>query len=336
MAVTEDDTAVAHPRQVFDFIQGEAQETAFVEALSRGRLHHAWLLCGPEGVGKATFAYRAARYLMGHQRDRGFGILGMSEEDPDGRLIVAQSHPDLLVLEREQKDGKTRKNITVDAVREVGEFFSKAPSRSAYRVCIVDAVDDLNINSANALLKILEEPPERGLLFLISHSPGKLLATIRSRCRRLGFSPWDDEAVQRFITARAELGPEQLERLVVMAKGSPGKGLRLWEEGALEMDELAARLLSDTPPARFDLLPLMTMFKTNSSKIDGPKKFAQFIAALSDRVQERALSADAPARGRQWSELWVRLSTVVAETEGVNLDRGEYFWSIVNDIKALR
>lgn len=327
---------VAHPRQVFDLINAEAQERAFAGALSRGRLHHAWLLCGPEGVGKATFAYRAARYLMGHQRDRGYGILGMSEDDADARLIVAQSHPDLLVLEREEKDGKTRRNITVDAVREVGEFFSKAPSRSAYRVCIVDAVDDLNINSANALLKILEEPPERGLLFLVSHSPGKLLATIRSRCRRLGFSPWDDAMVQRFIEARAELSPEEVERLVVMAKGSPGRGLRLWEDKALEMDVLAEKLLSAELPSRFELLPLMTMFKTNSSKVDGPKKYAQFIAALSDRVHDLALSADNPGRGKQWAELWGRLSTVVAETEGVNLDRGEYFWSIINDIKSIR
>ncbi|MDC7681795.1 DNA polymerase III subunit delta' [Asticcacaulis sp. BYS171W] len=331
----DEDHRVSHPRAVFDLINGEPQEHALIDALSRGRLHHAWLLCGPEGVGKATFAYRAARYLMGRDRDRGFGLLGMSPDDADARLIVAQSHPDLLVLEREEKDGKTRKNITVDAVREVGEFFSKAPSRSAYRVCIVDAVDDLNINSANALLKILEEPPERGILFLISHSPGKLLATIRSRCRRLGFSPWDDAMVHRFVESRTELPEETLERLVVMAKGSPGRALRLWEDGALEMDELAAKLLSKAPPSRFELLPLMTLFKTNNSKVDGPKKFTQFITALSERVREQALSADVPARGRMWSELWTRLNAVLPETEGINLDRGEYFWSIVKDIKSI-
>lgn len=331
-----EEPAVAHPRHVYDLIGVEAQEHAFIDAVSRGRLHHAWLLCGPEGVGKASFAYRAARYLMGRDRDRDYGLMGISPDDPDAKLIAAQSHPDLLVLEREEKDGKTRKNIMVDAVREVGEFFSKAPSRSPYRVCIVDAVDDLNINSANALLKILEEPPERGVLFLVSHSPGKLLATIRSRCRRLSFAGWDDDLVKTFVEARAEPSPEALERLVVMAKGSPGRGLRLWAEGALEMDELAARLLSKEPPSRFELLPLMTLFKTNSSKVDGPGKFTQFIAVLGDRVRDLALSADTPERGKAWSEFWVRLSTVVAETEGVNLDRGEYFWSIVKDIKDVK
>ncbi|MFT4091963.1 MAG: DNA polymerase III subunit delta' [Asticcacaulis sp.] len=326
---------VAHPRAIYELIHAEAQEQAFLDAVGRGRLHHAWLLTGPEGVGKASFAYRAARYLMGHESDKSYGLLGMSPDDADARLISAQSHPDLLVLEREEKDGRARKSILVDAVREVGEFFSKAPSRSAYRVCIVDAVDDLNVNSANALLKILEEPPERGILFLISHSPGKLLPTIRSRCRRLGFMPWDDEAVKYFIEARAEMPSEALERLVVMSRGSPGKGLRLWAEGALEMDELAEKLLSETAPQRFDVLPYVTTFKTNSAKVNGPQKFAQFISVLSDRVQDLALSADTPAKARQWSELWSRLSTVVAETEGVNLDRGEYFWSIYNSLREI-
>jgi len=326
--MSDDLHTVAHPRAIYELSHADTQAQAFLEAVSRGRLHHAWLLTGPEGVGKATFAYRAARYLMGHERDAAYGLLGMSPDDADARLITAQSHPDLLVLEREQKDGKTRKNIVVDAVREVGELFSKAPSRSAYRVCIVDAVDDLNINSANALLKILEEPPERGILFLISHSPGKLLATIRSRCRRLGFTAWEDVAVKQFIETRAEVPEDALERLVVMARGSPGKGLRLWAEGALEMDELAEKLLSGTPPSRFDLLPYITLFKTSSAKVDGSQKFAQFIAVLSDRVQDLALSADSAAKARQWSELWSRLNTVVAETEGINLDRGEYFWSI--------
>ncbi|WP_181404556.1 DNA polymerase III subunit delta' [Asticcacaulis tiandongensis] len=328
-------TTVAHPRAIYELIHAEAQEQAFLEAVSRGRLHHAWLLTGPEGVGKASFAYRAARFLMGHDRDKSYGLLGMSPDDADARLITAQSHPDLLVLEREEKDGKTRKNILVDAVREVGEFFSKAPSRSAYRVCIVDAVDDLNVNSANALLKILEEPPERGVLFLISHSPGKLLPTIRSRCRRLGFTPWDDEAVKYFIESRAEIPSESLERLVVMARGSPGRGLRLWAEGALEMDQLAEKLLSGEPPSRMDMLPYITLFKTNSAKVDGPQKFAQFIAVLSNRVQELALSAETPAKARQWSEMWARLSTVIAETEGINLDRGEYFWSIYKSLSDI-
>jgi DNA polymerase III subunit delta' len=327
---------IAHPRQVYDLLGSDTQEQAFLDALVNGRLHHAWLLCGPEGLGKATFAYRAARYLMGSYRDRDFGLLGISVEDPEARLISAQSHPDFLSLEREEKDGKLRKIIPVDAVREIGDFFSKAPSRSKYRVCIIDAVDDLNMNSANALLKILEEPPERGILFLVSHSPGKLLPTIRSRCRRLGFTSWDDQAVKTFLQKRSDIPPEALDRLVVMAKGSPGRGLRLWAEGALEMDDLALRILSDAPPHKPELLSLLTQFKLQNPKTNGPQKFTQLISVLSDRVQDLALSADSPTKAQIWAKLWSKLSNVVAEIDGVNLDRGEYFLSLVNEIKAIR
>ncbi|MBV9510117.1 MAG: AAA family ATPase, partial [Caulobacteraceae bacterium] len=177
---------IPHPREVFGFEHGEAAERAFLAAAGRGRLHHAWLLTGPEGVGKATFAYRAARRLLGAAPDEGYGLLGASPHDPVSRQVLVRSHPDLMVLEREVEGAaKARKVIPVDEARRLPEFFAKSPSIAAYRVAIVDAVDDMNSNAANALLKTLEEPPERGVLFLVSHTPGGLLPTIRSRCRRL-------------------------------------------------------------------------------------------------------------------------------------------------------
>src|SRR5277367_4475775 len=176
---------IAHPRDVFGFDHGESAERAFLEALDRGKLHHAWLLTGPEGVGKATFAYRVARRLLGATPDARFGPLGSAPDHPVSRQVAARSHPDLLVLERAGEDGKARKVIPVDDARRLPEFFSKAPASAPYRVAIVDAVDDMNPNAANALLKTLEEPPERGILLLVSHAPGGLLPTIRSRCRRL-------------------------------------------------------------------------------------------------------------------------------------------------------
>lgn len=330
-----DASPLIHPRENFVFERGEVADQAFLSAYEKNRLHHAWLLCGPQGLGKASFAYRCARFLMGKQRDNRFGALGMAPEDPDVRLITAQSHPDLLALEREMGDTKLKKNISVDAVREIGEFFSKAPSRSPYRVCIIDSVDDLNINSANALLKILEEPPHKGIIFLISHSPGKLLATIRSRCRRLNFVPWTDEAVGDFLKSRAEVDEESLGRLVRLAHGAPGKALSLMEEGALEMDSFAGKLLERPLPSRPELMAAAAMFKTSNSKNDGAKKFATFMACLTDRLHERALSAETPQIGQSISQLWVKLNSAVGEVEGVNLDRGDYFWSVYNDLAAL-
>jgi hypothetical protein len=154
-----------HARDRFDLVPDAAAEVAFLDAFGKDRLHHAWLLCGPEGSGKATFAFRAARRLLGAAPDPSRGPLGTSPDDPVARLVTARSHPDLLVLERAVEGGKTKKSISVDQARELPEFFSKSPSQARYRVAIIDAADDLNLNAANALLKVLEEPPERGVLF---------------------------------------------------------------------------------------------------------------------------------------------------------------------------
>ena len=323
------------PRESFAFEQAEGPDQAFASAYQKNRLHHAWLLCGPQGLGKASFAFRCARFLMGHDRDPRFGTLGMSPDDADVRLITAGSHPDLLVLEREMGESKLKKNISVDAVREIGEFFSKAPSRSAYRVCIIDSVDDLNINSANALLKILEEPPHKGILFLISHSPGRLLPTIRSRCRRLTFIPWTDQAVEAFLRKRADIDEEGIGRLVRLAHGAPGRALRLMEEGALEMDAFAGKLLEKPLPPRAELMQAAAMFKSSSAKNDGARKFATFMMCLTDRLHERALSTETPQKGQNYSQLWSRFNQAVGEVESVNLDRGDYFWSVYNELATL-
>src|SRR6516164_7852917 len=196
---------VPHPREVFEQEGQEAAEAAFEDARARGRLHHAWLLIGPEGVGKATFAYRAARRLLGAPADPAHGLLGADPAHPVSRQVINRAHPDLLVLERVGEDGKPRKFIPVDDARRLSEFFSKSPASAPHRVAIIDAADDLNVNAANALLKTLEEPPSRGVLLMVAHSPGRLLSTIRSRCRRLAFPALTLEAAAAFMRQRAEV-----------------------------------------------------------------------------------------------------------------------------------
>jgi len=164
-------------------------------------------------VGKATFAYRAARRLLGAPADPAHGVLGANPDHPVSRQIIARSHPDILVIERVGEDGKPRKVIPVDDARRLAEFFSKSPASAPHRVAIVDAADDLNINAANALLKTLEEPPERGILLMISHSPGRLLPTIRSRCRRLAFPAWDEARTAAFVGERVGMSEEDSIRL---------------------------------------------------------------------------------------------------------------------------
>jgi DNA polymerase-3 subunit delta' len=239
---------VAHPRDVTRLEGSEVAEQAFLDALERGRLHHAWLLVGPEGVGKATFAYRAARRLLGARPDSEFGVLGAHPDDPVFRQVAGRAHPDLMVLELENPDGKARKSIPVDEARALPEFFSKSPGRAAHRVAIIDAVDDLNTNAANAVLKTLEEPPPRGVLFLISHRPGSLLPTIRSRCRRLVFTPPPADVAARWLTeAATDVSIEAAHGYLRMARGAPGRALRLSATNALEIDEAARELVEKLP-----------------------------------------------------------------------------------------
>ena len=323
-----------HPRQVFAYEGGEAVETAFLESMRRGRLHHAWLLTGPEGVGKATFAYRAARRLLGARPDAAFGLLGASPDDPVSRQVASRSHPDLMVLERETDDGKARKYIPVDDARRLPEFFSKAPASAPYRVAIIDTADDMNINAANALLKTLEEPPTRGVLFLVSHSPGGLIATIRSRCRRLAFAPWSDERVQAFLQARAGLTFEDAARLTRMARGAPGRALRLAEDGALQADAVAHEILQRLPDAdEAALLAVADSFRG----AEGLKRFEMLFDRLADQVHamaERSVEEGPAPDIDRWARVWESLSGMPRDVEAVNLDRADAFFTMIGRLRG--
>lgn len=317
---------IPHPRDSYRLEHAEAAEQAFVDGLARGRLHHAWLLTGPEGVGKATFAYRAARRLLGGRPDAEFGLLGTAPDDRVSRLVAGQAHPDLLTLERPVVNGKLKRDIPVDEVRRAPEFFSKSPSRAPYRVAIVDAADELNDSSANALLKILEEPPERGVLFLVAHAPGRLLATIRSRCRRLAFAAWPVDVTAAFVERRAGVPREDAEALAAMARGAPGAAWRLAESEALALDSVAARLVATpTAPDLGELQGLTDRFRGG----EGAERFALFFARLAARVSEAA----AARHSEPLATLWSHLVETPDRAETLNLDRSDALWSAVAELK---
>lgn len=326
-----DEPAIPHPRDVFDLEGAAEAERAFVDARARGRLHHAWLLTGPEGVGKATFAYRAARRLLGAAPDRAYGLLGSSPEDPVSRQVSAQSHPDLLVLERPVVDGRVKRDIPVAEARKAPEFFSKAPGSAPYRVAVVDAADDMNANAANALLKTLEEPPERGVLLLVCHSPGRLLPTIRSRCRRLTFRPWPDAAVAGFVKQRAGVDAADADALAGMANGGPGAAWRLAGSEVLALDA-AAEGLTDRPgrPDWEALQKLAERFRGPQ----GAERFDLFFTRLAARLRARA---EVGGQGASVAaELWSRFAGLPDAVEAVNLDRADAFWSAVAELRALK
>jgi DNA polymerase-3 subunit delta' len=321
-----------HPRDVFELSGHAAAEAEFESARARGRLHHAWLLTGPEGVGKATFAYRAARRLLGAGVDPSLGPLGALPNDPVARQVAARSHPDLLVLERIGEDGKPRKVIPVDEARRLGEFFSKSPASAPHRVAIIDAADDLNVNAANAILKTLEEPPPSGVLLMVSHSPGRLLPTIRSRCRRLVFSPMDVETAAAFVADRSDANPEEALRLAKMARGAPGRAWTLAGEGAIALDDAAREILAGLPgldPAA--ALALADRFR-------GPEGQAQF-NLLFERLAERAHAftlnrLEVGVGGLDgWAQAWETLQRLPREVEGLNLDRADALFTALADLR---
>ena len=319
-----------HARDRFDLVPDAAAEAAFVDAFDKGRLHHAWLLCGVEGTGKATFAYRAARRLLGASADPGSGPLGARRDDPVSRLISAQSHPDLLVLERLVEGGKTKKSISVDQSRELPEFFSKSPSQAQFRVAIIDAADDLNLNAANALLKVLEEPPERGVLFLVTNAPGRLLATIRSRCRRLSFPIWAPDRLETLVRNRTGAEHEDAKHAAIMAGGSPGAALALASGATFEMDQLARRWVEGDMD-RAEALAIADRFRG----AEGQERFETLMDRLIAAVRMRALQS-APGAGNRWAELWERLQPLPERAAGLNLDKADVLAGALADLKRVQ
>ncbi len=221
----------------------DAQIAAFLAELDGGRLHHAWLLTGAEGIGKASLAHQFARYALakaaGPEWPR--DTLSVPRDHPVGRLVDGYSHPDFVLVERLAKDPKATRDlgradwprdlerarsITVDQVRALGSVFALRPSFSSRRIVIVDAIDDMERSGANALLKSLEEPPAGTIFLLISHAPGRLLPTIRSRCRTLRFDPLGASDMARAVRAALPETPDaEIAALFRAGAGSPGRAL---------------------------------------------------------------------------------------------------------------
>lgn len=219
----------------------DAAVAAFLESMGSGRLHHAWLISGPEGVGKALFAEKAALRVLANAAGPPIEAQGLDVPDDHriARLAAAGSHPDLMKLERLPKDsgGELARSISVDQVRGLQRLFSTTPSLSPWRAVIIDSIDDLERSAANALLKNLEEPPSNSVFLLVSHAPERLLPTIRSRCRQLRLSRLDDAAMTSALRAALpDAESSEISDLAAIGAGSPGRamGFRGLEIGALE------------------------------------------------------------------------------------------------------
>ena len=349
--------------------QGDA-EKVLLDAFNSERLHHAWLISGPKGIGKATLAYKFARFVLTHgKKDDGPNMFGdalptsvpvslnVAPENPVFQRVASGTHADLLAIERRvnEKTGKLKTVIDVDSVREIGHRMTQTSAEGGWRVVVIDAADEMNTNAANAVLKVLEEPPKNALLLLVSHNPGRLLPTIRSRCRTLQLRPLKPELVVELTGVYApEVSAEDAKRLAELSDGSIGRALGLVEEGGLELygelmallhtlpklDVKALHRLSDkvSRAGADDAFQTMTgllrwwlerMILVSAGKDSVPSEDADFMRSLA-----------AQASLESWFLVWEKINQLVARTNGLHLDKKQVmldvFLGLENTVRSAR
>lgn len=296
-----------------------AAEHKFLEALSQDRLHHAWLIEGPEGIGKARLAIRLAAFLLGARGPKAAPV-DFNEQDPVWRAFSAGSHPDTLILKRELNDkGKLTQDISVDQVRSLTQFFTMKPALGGWRVGIIDAIDETNRNGANALLKTLEEPPPKSVLFLVNHGRLPLLPTIRSRCRVLKLAPLTDEDCQKALDMAG--APKAAARL---AQGRPGRGIRLSTQTALAASDAARALLRSMPrPSDKLVLPALSAAAADDAALEAFQ--TEIFDWLADKADENAAAA----------RLWLKQARLAGDAERLNMDAAQVASKLVAGLYEL-
>lgn len=323
-----------HPRERQVLVGHRDAERTLLEAYRGPRMHHAWLIGGPEGIGKATLAYRFARFVLAHPDPRlippGTGDLAVAQDHPVARQITAGAHPDLLALRRIAEAGKDKipQDIAVAAVREIVRFFGSTAGAGGWRICIVDSADELNRFGANALLKLLEEPPARSLFLIISHLPGALLPTIRSRCRTLTLAPLASEEVAAGLAGfdALEVDPDEVGRIAALSDGSLRRALQLADGGQAAFAAELQGALASLP--RIDPLAMHAIGDRLARKED--QTFDLFLRLVFDHLSA-AVRDQARAGGRRLAphaEVWEKVETAAAEVRTFNLERKPFAFQV--------
>jgi DNA polymerase III subunit delta' len=332
-----------HPRHVYSLIGHERAEAEMLSAYREGRLAHAWLIGGKEGIGKATLAWRFARFVLANPDPTAKAVreardLHVEPSHSAARLLAGLAHPDFALIRRgwQATTKKLASEIAVDAVREGLQVFQLSAAFGGWRIAIVDSADELNPNSANALLKMIEEPPQRSLILIVSHRPGQVLPTIRSRCRRLRLDPLNEDEVIKAVTGLGspwdEAGREAIAAAARRSDGSVREALiRLAPEsegaGAL-IDSIVAGL------PRPDPRTVARLAEAVSGRA-GDEVYRAFHRDLYDWLVTYARDVEPRSvRVEEIGGLWDRIRAAQRETEELNLDRKLHVLALFAEIAA--
>ncbi|PWB82562.1 MAG: DNA polymerase III subunit delta' [Methylocystaceae bacterium] len=334
-----------HPRETHGFFGHATAERELLEAFRQNKMAQAIIISGPEGIGKATLAWRLARFLLAHPDPTAPEVvsahsLHVPAESPVSRRIAALALPDAFLLRREWNE-KTKKHFTeirIEDVRKLIHLFHHGSGGGGWRVAIVDSVDDLNRSSANALLKLVEEPPERSLFLLVAHQPGRILPTIRSRCRKLALGALSEAEIVEAIRA---LGPEwrdlSSERVAAAAAGAEGsvrEALRLLDGDGVAFDASLKAMFARLP--QVDWLAVHTLADRLTGR-DNELAYETFMTALYrflDRtVRQRAEQGASAASLAPYARAWDRITQAARDTEVFNFDKRALILSIFADLE---
>ena len=341
----------SHPRETADFYGHAGPEETLLGLIRKAQLPHGFLITGPRGIGKATLAYRLARFVLKHgvgtQASAQADSLYVAPDDPVFRRVAALGHGDLLVVRRGYNTEKDRlkSEVSVDEARRTAGFFSKTAGEGGWRIAIVDCFDEMNMAGANALLKILEEPPQRSLLLLIAHSKGLVLPTIRSRCRVLDLNPLAKPDILSVLkTELPEIAPKDSDLIADLSEGSAGRALSLAAGDGTDIYRTMMGLLTSLP--KLDLKALHALADRLSGR-DGEESYRLAGEILSEMLaralKAQVLQGDEGGIELKWlkgrrldraAALWEKINQLFARAEERNLDRKQTVLTVFEEIAS--
>jgi len=322
------------PRARTDFLASPDVEKSLVQALNAGALANGWLITGGEGAGKATLAFRLARALLWNARPNDLATLEVPKSKRAYSLVASGAHPDLFVAERQYDDKKDRHatEISVEVIRELTQFLNHTAAMGGWRVAIIDTADDLNRNSANALLKALEEPPPRTAIFVLSAVPGRLLATIRSRCRRIDLKPAPEAEIAQFLVREGAAAERDAVRIAAASSGRPGFALSLALGDGKEGIEVLEHFWN-AATGQGDIAAIAQRLSGKNADGVWPHFKSMLIRRLAAQASDNAMREGEQAGS--FADLYERINVLFTRGDAVNLDRAQMVMAAARAMKKV-